>query len=125
MVRFKNRYLLLDYSHLPATQPLNERQLLALVKETILEMMGELLLAKVTFSLQIKYMALGRALLRVPRDHAQAVVAALFPVKGLAVRHVSATIRKSQERLFALLRGDLGREPTLAEAELINKIDYS
>ena len=33
-------------------------------------MMGDLFLAKVTFSLQIKYLQLGKAIIRIPRDHA-------------------------------------------------------
>ena len=32
--------------------------------------MGQLFLAKITFSLQIKYLNLGKAIIRVPRDHA-------------------------------------------------------
>ena len=125
MVRFKNRYILLDYSDLPTPEPPTERHLLTLIKHHLLDMHGDLLLAKVTFSLQIKYLQLGKALLRVPRDHAQPVVAALFPDRHLKVKHISATIRKSQERLLTLHRAELGHELTPAQADMINKIDYS
>ena len=70
MVRFKNRYLLIDYSNIPFPEPPTERTLLKLIKEVAEEMMGQLFLAKISYSLQIKYLNQGRAIVRVPRDHA-------------------------------------------------------
>lgn len=40
MVRFKNRYILADFSHLQPVESLNEKGLLKLVKQTAEEMMG-------------------------------------------------------------------------------------
>lgn len=62
--------------------------------------MGELFLAKITFSLQIKYMNLGRVVIRVPRDHCAQLLASIFAFKGLRVIQVSGTIRGLQKRLF-------------------------
>jgi len=76
------------------------------------EFMGELFLAKITFSLQIKYMNLGKVLIRVPRDHCKELVACLFPLKGFRIIQISGTIRKTQQKLFELLRQELERELT-------------
>lgn len=62
--------------------------------------MGELFLAKVTYSLQVKYMNLGKVLIRVPRDHSTDLLACLFVLKGLKVITVSGTIRCIQAKLF-------------------------
>ena len=72
--------------------------------------MGQLFLAKITFSLQIKYMNQGKAMIRVPRDHATELQACLMVIKGLKVIHVSGVIRGIQKKLFYLLRKELGRE---------------
>jgi hypothetical protein len=34
MVRFKNRYLLVDYTNMPFTEPVTERALVKLLKDT-------------------------------------------------------------------------------------------
>lgn len=67
-------------------------------------MMGELFLSKITFSLQIKYMSLGRVLIRVPRDHCTQLQACLFIIKGLRIIQISGTIRNIQKKLFELVR---------------------
>ena len=67
-------------------------------------MMGQLFLSKITFSLQIKYMQLGKAIIRVPRDHATELQGCLFVLKGLKVIAVSGVIRGMQKRLFELMR---------------------
>ena len=82
-------------------------------------MMGQLFLAKISFSLQIKYLSQGRVLIRAPRDHATPLLACLFVLKGLRVLQVSGTIRNLQKRLFALMRKELSRELTAAESEMI------
>jgi RNase P/RNase MRP subunit POP5 len=125
MVRFKNRYILADYSNLITAEPLTERGLLKLLKETVEEMMGQLFLAKVTYSLQIKYMNQGRVIIRVPRDHATELQACLFIIKGVKVMHVSGVIRGMQKKLFEVLRRELHRELTAGETDMINKIDYA
>ena len=81
--------------------------------------MGQLFLAKISFSLQIKYLSQGRVLIRAPRDHATPLLACLFVLKGLRVLQVSGTIRSLQKRLFALMRKELSRELTAAESEMI------
>jgi len=75
-----------------------------LIKEYILEMMGEVLLAKVTFSLQIKYFYLGRCVIRVPREYLNELVACLFPIKGLKIISTSGTIIKLQKKIVSILR---------------------
>ena len=125
MVRFKNRYILADYSNLPLSEPATERILLKLIKEVAEEMMGQLFLAKVTFSLQIKYLQHGKAIIRVPRDHATELMACLFVVKGLKVITVSGVIRGIQKKLFGVLRKELKRELTEYESDLIEKVDYA
>jgi RNase P/RNase MRP subunit POP5 len=104
MVRFKNRYILADYSHLQNGEEINERAILKRVKEAAGEMMGELFLAKITFSLQIKYMNLGKVLIRVPRDHCTELLACMFILKGLKIVKISGTIRGIQKKLFEILR---------------------
>jgi len=74
--------------------------------------MGHLLLAKITFSLQIKYLNHGKVLIRIPRDHATELIACLFIIKGLQVIQVSGTIRNIQKKIFELLRRELRRELT-------------
>lgn len=69
-MRFKNRYILADYENMEFGEPVTERGLLKVIKERVEEMMGQLFLAKITFSLQIKYLSLGKVVIRVPRDHA-------------------------------------------------------
>lgn len=125
MVRFKNRYILVGYEDLPVTDLLNEKSLLKIVKQAAEDMMGELFLAKIAFSLQIKYLNLGYALIRVPRDHCRDLQACLFVIKGLRVISVSGTIRNMQKKLFELLRMSLKRELSAGESDLIQKIDYS
>jgi len=88
-------------------------------------MMGQLFLAKISFSLQIKYLNHGKVLIRAPRDHATQLIACFFVIKGLRVIKVSGTIRNIQKKLFELLRKELSRELTVLEADAINKIDYS
>ncbi len=87
-------------------------------------MMGQLFLAKVTFSLQIKYLNLGKVIIRVPRDHTTELLACLFVIKGLKVMHVSGVIRGIQKKLFEVFRKELKRELSVGEADMINKIDY-
>jgi len=67
-----------------------------LIKQAAEEMMGELFLAKIAFSLQIKYMNLGKALIRVPREHCTDLQACIFMVKGIRMLKISGTIRKIQ-----------------------------
>ena len=74
--------------------------MIRLIKEIAEEMMGQLFIAKITFSLQIKYMNHGRAIVRVPRDHATELQACLMVVKGLKVIHISGVIRGMQKKLF-------------------------
>ena len=74
-------------------------------------MMGEVLLAKVTFSLQVKYFYLGRCVIRVPRDYLNELVASLFPLKGIKIIQVSGTIIKLQKKIVSILRKELLREP--------------
>lgn len=62
--------------------------------------MGQLFLAKIAFSLQIKYLNHGKVLIRVPRDHATQLITCLFVIKGLRVIQVSGTIRNIQKKLF-------------------------
>jgi RNase P/RNase MRP subunit POP5 len=69
MVRFKNRYILANIEDLNLGNELNERNLLKLLKDEAENMMGQLFLAKIAYSLQIKYLNLGKAVIRVPRDH--------------------------------------------------------
>ena len=88
-------------------------------------MLGQLFLAKIAFSLQIKYFSLGKVIIRVPRDHAVEFQACLFPVKGLKVIHVSGVIRGLQKKLFEIYRKELKRELTEGEKDVINRIDYS
>ena len=88
-------------------------------------MMGQLFLAKITFSLQIKYFNQGKAIIRVPRDHASELIACLFVVKGLKIIKVSGVIRGIQKVLFTLLRRELKRELTAYESDMIDKIDYA
>ena len=80
-----------------------------MIKQAAEDMMGQLFLAKITFSLQIKYMQHGKAVVRVPRDHATELMACLFVLKGLKVVHVSGVIRGTQKKLFELLRRELHR----------------
>ncbi len=63
-------------------------------------MMGQLFLAKITFSLQIKYLNQGKVLIRAPRDHATQLLTCLFIIKGLKVIQVSGTIRNIQRKIF-------------------------
>jgi RNase P/RNase MRP subunit POP5 len=95
------------------------------VKEHVIQMMGEVLLAKVTFSLQIKYFHLGRCVIRVPRDHLNELVACLFPFKGIKIIQVSGTIIKLQQKIISILRKELLREPNGYEHSLIKQIDYA
>lgn len=125
MVRFKNRYILADYENVAFGEVLTEKAFLRLIKDRAEEMMGQLFLAKISFSLQIKYLSLGKVIIRVPRDHASDLLACLFIIKGLRVRHVSGVIRGIQKKLFEVFRKELGRELSVGEADLINKIDYS
>lgn len=67
-------------------------------------MMGQLFLAKITFSLQIKYLHLGKAIIRVPRDHATELQGCLFVLRGLKVIAISGVIRGMQKKLFEVLR---------------------
>lgn len=125
MVRFKNRYILIDYTNMPFTEPVTERALLKLIKDTAEDMMGQLFLAKITFSLQIKYLQLGKAIIRVPRDHATELQGCLFVLKGMRVIGVSGVIRGMQRRLFEVMRKELKRELTAHERDVIEKIDYA
>jgi RNase P/RNase MRP subunit POP5 len=109
MVRFKNRYILVDYTNMPFTEPVTERALLKIIKDTAEDMMGQLFLAKITFSLQIKYLQLGKAIIRVPRDHATELQGCLFVLKGMKVIGVSGVIRGMQRRLFEVMRKELKR----------------
>ena len=124
MVRFKNRYILADFSNMTCLETPNEKGLLKVIKERAMEMMGELFLAKITFSLQIKYMNQGKAIIRVPRDHATELIACLFVMKGLKVLHVSGVIRGIQKKLFELMRKELNRELTDGEKDMIDRVDY-
>ena len=99
MVRFKNRYILADYTDLHPNLPHHEKAYLKLIKEAAEEMMGQLFLAKITFSLQIKYLNQGKILIRAPRDHATQLLGCLFVVKGLRVIKVSGTIRGIQKKM--------------------------
>lgn len=74
--------------------------------------MGQLFLAKISYSLQIKYLNQGKVLIRVPRDHATQLLACLFIISGLRVIQVSGTIRNIQKKIFELLRKELRRELT-------------
>lgn len=96
-----------------------------IIKEYILKMMGEVLLAKVTFSLQVKYFYLGRCVIRVPRDYLNELVASLFPLKGIKIIQVSGTIIKLQKKIVSILRKELLREPNGYEHSLIKQIDYA
>jgi RNase P/RNase MRP subunit POP5 len=125
MVRFKNRYILADYQDVGFNEPPTEKSFLKMLKERVEEMMGQLFLAKVTFSLQIKYLNLGKVLIRAPRDHATQILACLFIIPGLKVIRVSGTIRNIQKKIFQLLRKELRRELSATESDLIEKIDYS
>lgn len=58
MVRFKNRYLLVDLHELPGEYCNSEKALVRFVKSQAEEMMGELFIAKISYSLQVKYLAL-------------------------------------------------------------------
>lgn len=109
MVRFKNRYILADYSQMPEAGQTTDRSFLKLVKQACEEMLGELFLAKVTFSLQIKYMQLGKVLIRVPRDHCTNLIACLFTLKGLKIVKTSGTIRGIQKKLYEMARKELRR----------------
>jgi RNase P/RNase MRP subunit POP5 len=62
------------------------------------------LLAKVTFSLQIKYFYLRRCVIRVPREYCNELVASLFAFKGLKIIQTSGTIIKLQKRIISILR---------------------
>jgi RNase P/RNase MRP subunit POP5 len=104
MVRFKNRYILADYSQIQNAGETNDRSFLKLVKQVAQEMLGELFLAKITFSLQIKYMNMGKVLIRVPRDHSTNLIACIFIIKGLKIVKVSGTIRGIQKKLYELAR---------------------
>lgn len=110
MVRFKNRYILADYSQMSEAAQTNDRFFLKLLKQVCEEMLGELFLAKITFSLQIKYMHLGKVLIRVPRDHCTNLIACIFMIKGLKIVKVSGTIRGIQLKLYELARKELKRE---------------
>ena len=125
MVRFKNRYILVDYIDMPFDDQPTERTLLRIIKETSQNMMGELFLAKIAYSLQIKYFSHGRAIIRVPRDHATDLQACLFVIRGMKVLQISGVIRGIQKRLFELMRRELRRELTENEEDTIKKIDYA
>jgi RNase P/RNase MRP subunit POP5 len=125
MVRFKNRYILADYSQMPDAAQTTDRSFLKVVKQACEEMLGELFLAKVTFSLQIKYMQLGKVLIRVPRDHCTNLIACLFMLKGLKIVKTSGTIRGIQQKLYEMARKELRRELSKGEQDLIERIDYS
>ena len=88
-------------------------------------MMGQLFLAKIAFSLQIKYLQLGKAIIRVPRDHATELQGCLFVLKGLRVLAVSGVIRGMQRKLFEVMRRELRRELTAQERDVIERIDYA
>jgi RNase P/RNase MRP subunit POP5 len=88
-------------------------------------MMGQLFLAKIAFSLQIKYLQLGKAIIRVPRDHATELQGCLFVLKGLRVISVSGVIRGMQKKIFEVMRRELKRELTVQERDMIDKIDYA
>lgn len=100
MVRFKNRYILADYTFIDNNGPVNEKFLFKMMKEKAAEMLGELFVAKIAFSLQIKYMNLGKVVIRVSREQCTELLACLFIIKGLKVIRTSGTIRCIQTKIF-------------------------
>lgn len=72
-------------------------------------MMGEMFLAKISFSLQVKYLYLGKCVIRVPREYVDELVTCLFPLKGFKIKHVSGTIIKLQKLIVQMLRKELLR----------------
>ena len=81
--------------------------------------------SKISFSLQIKYLSHGYTVIRVPRDHCMALVAALFTSDTVRVRWVTGTIKKVHAWLLRTLTKKLGRELLAKEKYAIENIDYS
>ena len=71
-----------------------------MIKEKAAEMLGELFVAKIAFSLQIKYMNLGKVVIRVSREQCNELLACLFVIKGLKIIRTSGTIRCIQTKIF-------------------------
>ena len=82
-------------------------------------------LAKVSFSLQIKYYYLGKCVIRVPREYCNELVACLFTFPGIKILQTSGTIINLQKKIVSILRKELLREPNGFENSLIKQIDYS
>ena len=66
--------------------------------------MGDMFLAKVSFSLQIKYHYLGKCIIRVPREYCNELIACLFIFQGMKILQTSGTIIKLQKKVISILR---------------------
>lgn len=136
MVRFKNRYLLCELQPytdgLPLLQTLTEKHLANLLRDELLSNFGDLGLAKVYFSFQVKYWNKDTqlAIFRVPRDHVNLLtttLAMITSIQGNLVKfkviHCSGTIKKSEiatvHRLKTWINARIrnGEIHTLAEAQ--------
>ncbi|RKP06510.1 Rpp14/Pop5 family-domain-containing protein [Thamnocephalis sphaerospora] len=143
MVRFKNRYLLIEILYeapqesaaLRALQPvvenLSTRELSKLVREAIQENFGDYGAGVTNTGLQVKYFnpLTGLGIIRAPRDHFRLVWAALTFMRKvhnrpcvIRVIHTSGTIRSAQSRAIAYDRDQLLR---LAQQHLCEQATQS
>lgn len=114
MVRFKNRYLLVELSFsssseaTQALQTLSYKGLQTILKEAVLGLHGDYGLACVQRSLTVKYINVTTrvALIRCPRDYHRAVWAAISMISNvhkvpcaINVLHLGGTIRSCQKFL--------------------------
>jgi ribonuclease P/MRP protein subunit POP5 len=135
MVRFKNRYVVCELipfgMHFPIEE-LTEKQLSNLLRDEMLNNFGDLGLAKVYFSFQVKYWnkSTRLAILRVPRDHLNILMSTLALVTSIQghlikfrVLHCSGTIKKAERSTAVMLKNWVNQKikslelNTLAEAE--------
>ena len=92
MVRFKNRYILCEVGEFAFS---HEKDAFRYIKKQVLENSGELLLSKISFSLQIKYFKFNKIVIRVPKEFSEELIGSLFS-SSLKIKKISGTIRNIQ-----------------------------
>ena len=128
MVRFKNRYLLCEVIQGYVEEQFSEKQIANYLRDEVLVNFGELGLAKIYFSFQVKYWNHKTKLmvLRVPRDHANILTTTLaltrnFGTTNVKIRvlHSSGTIKCIERKALALIKKWLMKSAT--QKEFVNK----
>ena len=133
MVRFKNRYLFISISaENSIVFNLSRHALLEVLKMELLATYG-ISATVIMDSLQVKYFSNNHAMIRVSRDDAQQLLAAIVFITTIGkikvrldIQHVSGTIKKLEEfiigydrkQLFNLKKGDAKGAPLELEMDV-------